>query len=444
MKAVTIIGATAKTWLDAVNFVSCNTPSKASLECQSCVHIIADEGNVNIAYGGTDGICAVRPLAGALMGDYKDAERERIVCAVNAAAFKALLSSLDADEEPKIALINDDASAPLVEVFGQMAYAAQSLVCVHTMGKLSLKCCTPFCFEPYAVDESKAKWSFTIHAKDLKDAFKKTRWAMAADEVRVVMNGVCIRENNDKLDFCSTDGRKLTILNTNIDALANASIIVPPAMINFVMQISTNCEVHIFSCVDDYNTQYVLCVSSAGRCYCQAIEGTYPNVYAVIPKEPATTLQIKRSTMLSAIKRLKVTEDGSDVVTFIEDAEQGLMMSRRVDMWTRAEERITAVIEGDKSNCLPFALSLSILREALNVNTADTIALNICSFERPIWTCADNMTILMMPCRVPGEYKKDEELDDILADDNNKPQETAEPIEEEDAAEVEEETADAA
>lgn len=427
MKAVTIIGATSKTWLDAVNFVSCNTPSKASIESLSCVHIIADGAHVNIAYGGTDGILAVRPLAGALIGDYQDAERDRIVCAVNATAFKSLLSSLDADEEPKIALINDEPSAPLSEVFGQMACAAQSLLCTHTMGKISLKCCTPFCFKPYAVDESKAKWSFTMHAKDLKDAFKKTKWAMACDEVRRVMNGVCIRENNGKFDFCATDGRKLTVLNTNIACPnTNACIIVPTAMINFVLQIATNCEVTLYSAVDENDTQYVLCVSSAGRCYCRAIEGNYPNVYVVIPKEPVTTLHIKRDSLLSAIKRMKVAEDGSDIVTFLEDAEQEMLMSRRVDMWTRAEERVYTVIEGDKRNCLPFALSLSILRDALNANTSDTIALNLVSWERPIWSCADNLTILMMPCRVPEEYKQED--DDILA--AGKPQEAAEPIEE--------------
>ncbi len=69
---------------------------------------------------------------------------------------------------------------------------------------------------PQAPKLSGAK-SFTLEQKILRDALKKTSYAMSGDETRYVLNGVLLRVKEDKLIAIATDGRRLALSEYYLD-----------------------------------------------------------------------------------------------------------------------------------------------------------------------------------------------------------------------------------
>src|SRR6476469_10864796 len=58
---------------------------------------------------------------------------------------------------------------------------------------------------------------FTIAQKDLKDALKKTSYAISVDETRYVLNGVLFSFKDNKLTLVATDGRRLALAEIELE-----------------------------------------------------------------------------------------------------------------------------------------------------------------------------------------------------------------------------------
>ncbi|HYR57185.1 MAG TPA: DNA polymerase III subunit beta, partial [Chthoniobacteraceae bacterium] len=71
--------------------------------------------------------------------------------------------------------------------------------------------------------------SFTLSQQVLRDALKKTSYAISTDETRYVLNGILFSFKENKLTMVATDGRRLALVDLEVEfpRSQEADIIVP-------------------------------------------------------------------------------------------------------------------------------------------------------------------------------------------------------------------------
>jgi DNA polymerase-3 subunit beta len=76
--------------------------------------------------------------------------------------------------------------------------------------------------------------TYTLRQADLKNALKKTSYAISTDETRYVLNGVLCAFKDNKLTLVATDGRRLALvdLELEIPPVNEISVIIPSKAIS--------------------------------------------------------------------------------------------------------------------------------------------------------------------------------------------------------------------
>ena len=145
---------------------------------------------------------------------------------------------------------------------------------------------------------------FTIAGKDLRDALKKTAYAISTDETRYVLNGILFSFRDGNLTLVATDGRRLALVDLELEypKSQEVEIIVP-----------TKCVTELTRLVRD-DTPVKMSVGEnqvafdIGQTFLvsKLIEGNYPNYRQVIPGEPKERLTIERGIFLEAVHRVSL------------------------------------------------------------------------------------------------------------------------------------------
>ena len=58
---------------------------------------------------------------------------------------------------------------------------------------------------------------FKLPQKELRDALKKTAYAISTDETRYVLNGILFSFKENKLTMVATDGRRLALVDLEVE-----------------------------------------------------------------------------------------------------------------------------------------------------------------------------------------------------------------------------------
>jgi DNA polymerase III subunit beta len=145
---------------------------------------------------------------------------------------------------------------------------------------------------------------FTLSAKDLRDALKKTSYAISTDETRYVLNGILFSFREGNLTMVATDGRRLALVDLEVEfpRSQEVEIIVPTKCISeLVRLVATDGEVKMSIAENQvaFEMGGTLLVS-------KLIEGNYPNYRQVIPGEPKERITIERELFLTAVHRVSL------------------------------------------------------------------------------------------------------------------------------------------
>jgi DNA polymerase III subunit beta len=145
---------------------------------------------------------------------------------------------------------------------------------------------------------------FTLKGKDLRDALKKTSYAISTDETRYVLNGILFSFREGNLTMVATDGRRLALVDLEVEfpRSQEVDIIVP-----------TKCVSELVRLVEEEGdvkmsvTENQVAFEAAGTLLVsKLIEGSYPNYRQVIPGEPKERLTIERVLFLNAVHRVSL------------------------------------------------------------------------------------------------------------------------------------------
>ena len=271
--------------------------------------------------------------------------------------------------------------------------ANNTMLITHKKGEMQLPTCDADNF-PMLSEGDMGNFA-TLKAKDLFNALKEASLFAAADEVRLVMNGVYLRFEDNLMSIASTDGRKLycNVLPCSYSQEPMEGIVKHTSAI--LSLINGAEDVHV--CVGERNI-YVKVFDS--MLCARRIEGNYPKYNTVIPTSHNMTAKILVSDLMDSVRRVSMASPESSLLkltiygTTLEVSTENVMVNKRAK-----ETHLCEVVGGE----LQIGVSSQVLTNCLSVIESEYVTLRFMNATRPIMyidEANENKIALSMPMRV--------------------------------------------
>lgn len=162
-------------------------------------------------------------------------------------------------------------------------------------------------FPTWSFDNT-AKNKITVNAKDITEALRKVRHAIAVNDVRYYINGVCFDLSGDNLNLVATDGHRLAIEQIPAQSDSPINVIVPANAVNYIINLlqKTDDDV-IISC---FNNGMLINKEDTALSF-KFVDGKFPDYNRVIPKSDSrrTVCTINKDETVKAVARASLTLD---------------------------------------------------------------------------------------------------------------------------------------
>ncbi|MDZ8118575.1 DNA polymerase III subunit beta [Pontiella agarivorans] len=150
-------------------------------------------------------------------------------------------------------------------------------------------------------------FSYTLQQGTLKDILQKTSYAASTDESRAILNGSLMAFRDSKLTVVCTDGRRLALVEQEIDMPddAETDIVVPTKAVNeLIKTLGDEGEASIKMSSTQVAIEFgnIFIIS-------KLVDGTYPNYRQVIPSQCEERIAIDREMLQSAVRRVSLMLD---------------------------------------------------------------------------------------------------------------------------------------
>jgi DNA polymerase-3 subunit beta len=191
---------------------------------------------------------------------------------------------------------------------------------------------------------------FHIDSGKVLEIISKTNHAISNDETRLFLNGIYLQEVDNKLRAVATDGHRLSMIDTELEVSGNESlkngIIVPRKGISELKKLAESNAAHevITISVDESfiyvksDEKYFLSIRLISR--------EYPKYQAVIPQKTSSKLIADKSTLLDAVKRIKVMSNEKSNGVRAEITAQGVTITANHPSLGDAREKILGQYDG--------------------------------------------------------------------------------------------------
>jgi len=146
--------------------------------------------------------------------------------------------------------------------------------------------------------------TFTIPQQVLRDALKKTSYAISTDETRYVLNGILFSFKENKLTLVATDGRRLALVDLEIEfpRSQEVDIIVPTKAVTELGRLLGD-EGDVRLSVGENQVAFQINDTLLAS---KLIEGNYPNYRQVIPGDAKERVTLERELFLNAVHRVSL------------------------------------------------------------------------------------------------------------------------------------------
>lgn len=250
-----------------------------------------------------------------------------------------------------------------------------------------------------------------IDAQRLRERISLVEFAAATDESRPVLAGVLTRFDGDTMLLASADGFRMAIAEGSSGTAVEErmDLIVPARAYRELARL-----------VGDYDDEVILSVTSNRaqilarfgdtEWVSQLIDGTFPDVKQIIPKEFTTRVDVGRDALLNAVRRASYfARENNDVIRFSIHSGDDEMTPGSVEVTANAAERgnsesfVDASISGGE---LQIAFNSKYLADVLGVLKHGNVMLgmngaNQAGVVRP--SGGDSYSHVIMPMVIGGQ-----------------------------------------
>lgn len=265
-----------------------------------------------------------------------------------------------------------------------------------------------------APDTEEYQCCFKVDAATLLTAVRSAKTCTADDELRPVMNSVCLDCFIDSIVVVASDGHKFYkhVLETpgylqkiGFPVDQSTRLLVPKqtmACLNAAFDKSEQLTV----CADTQRIQFSIDgVTLTTRC----IEGHYPNYESVIPKDNPYKVQMSRESLKMALRRVQLSANtSSNMATMASDGTAFIISAEDYDFSREGSERVPiqqtdAFLPAD----FKIGIKISSTLDLLDLLDEDNIVFYFSDPSRAILLKNEspklqNVTLLQMPMLVNG------------------------------------------
>lgn len=212
--------------------------------------------------------------------------------------------------------------------------------------------------------------SFAIDQALFKDALQKTSYAASDDESRLILNGVFMSIKNQKLVVVATDGRRLALVEKDIELPDDQKMdfVIPTKTINELIKIlkeEGTVKISLTPNMASFETENCTIIS-------KLIEGVYPNYQQVIPSQCDERITVERESLLGALRRTSIiSNERNPSIKIVISKNQLQVMASNTDVG-EANEQMPVKYSG-KSIAMTF--NPNYLMDPLKSLSSDDIAI---------------------------------------------------------------------
>ncbi len=239
-----------------------------------------------------------------------------------------------------------------------------------------------------------------VNGELLKDMIRKTIFATAENDVKVVHTGVRFEIRDKKIRLIAVDGFRLAIRNEEIDYEGEEKIFVAPKKtLNEVVKL-TNGEENVSMNV---GKRFIVFEIGDYRIVSRLLEGEFLNYQAAISGNVTAKIRVNTRMLINSIERtsLIITDRAKSPIRCIFDNE--LIRITSTTALGTASDKLPCVGSGDK---MEIGFNNRYLLDALRVCDADEVEVRLSSPILPILitpTEGDNFLFLVLPVRLKTE-----------------------------------------
>jgi DNA polymerase III subunit beta len=182
-----------------------------------------------------------------------------------------------------------------------------------------------------------------IDAARLRGMLARTSYAMSQDESRPFLNGLYVAVRKHELRLVATDGHRLALARSAVDADLEMAGIVPRKAVQELTRVLGGAER-----VDLAIGESKLFVRTEGfELVSKLVEGQFPNYEQVIPKSSPLRMVVEREALLAAIRRVAVVADDRTRPVRLTVSAGQVRLSAQSQELGEAEETLPADYGGD-------------------------------------------------------------------------------------------------
>ncbi|GIN41898.1 DNA polymerase III subunit beta [Heyndrickxia oleronia] len=215
----------------------------------------------------------------------------------------------------------------------------------------------------------------------LFDTIKRTAFAASQNEMKPILTGVNMSFSPNKLVCAATNSHRLALCEQPIESNLQCSVVIPRFSLNELIKLSE----FESSVIDLYITNnYFIVKSEATTLYSRLIEGAYPHIAGLIPKDGKTKIILNTNQFLQGIDRacLFANEWRNNNVHLSIEGEK-LKISSNASEIGKIEET-QAIISMDGFNELSISLDGRFLMDALKAISDEEIKISFGGTMKPI------------------------------------------------------------
>ena len=215
---------------------------------------------------------------------------------------------------------------------------------------------------------------FEMTADNLLSGISKTLFAIAADDLREVMNGIYFDLSPKELTIVATDAHKLSrYKTTNVSTSLNdeevSSFVLPKKPANLLKNIlpreKGNVKIR-------FDKKYIYFELGNYTLICLQVSGKYPNYNSVIPFNNPIKIIVDRLMLLNSIRRVSVfCNQATNLIKLVFSEQQVIISAEDIDFSISAEETIPCQLEG---NPISIGFKATYLIDILsNIDSSDVV-----------------------------------------------------------------------
>lgn len=219
--------------------------------------------------------------------------------------------------------------------------------------------------------------TLTIAGELLYNNICRSLFAVANDDLRPIMNGICFNQTEDFMDIVASDGHVL--VRNRLFSFKTAtpdSFILPHKPALLLKTLLQKCKSEVVIRYDNYFG--TLSFGDYTMTF-RLIEGRYPNYNSVIPTNSPNVAEVNRKSLLGVVKRVLPFSSNSNLVKVEFKPSEMKLNAEDFDFNMTASETLSCSYNGDTMN---IGFKGVVFASMLNVLDVDSIYIKMSDAAR--------------------------------------------------------------